>query len=126
MPKKRNIPENLLSEITNKYLNDRKSYNLAKLSEQYNIPYSTLRRYLLAHLKAEDLENALIEDTLPYEGFEFLKIGDTYQWDRGLTIWKVEGIKRMDGEKIFVIVPCDYRAKNHYICEDFIEADQPI
>jgi len=116
MPKKRIIQKKMLEEIANKYLANKKEFNLAKLSESYDIPYSTLRRYLLSYLKESDLES--VEDFLPYEGFEYLSIGDTYQWDYHLTVWLIVEIRNMDGDKVFVLIPSDNQNKRHWVCDE--------
>lgn len=117
MPKKRNLPKHLIEEIANKYIEDKKIYNLAKLSNEYKIPYSTLRRYLLNYLKSSDLDLILVEESLPYEGFEYLAVGDTYQWDEHLTIWQIVETRRVDGEKIFILIPTDKKANKHWVCD---------
>lgn len=121
MPKKRNIDKDVLKEIAERYISNRKSDNLARLGKEYDIPYSTLRRYLLKFIKIENLEESITEDYLPFEGFEYLKLGDTYQFGDHLTTWLIKSLKKVDGEKVFIIVPVHYRnAKRHWICDELV------
>lgn len=124
MPKKRNIDRTVLKEIAERYISNRKSDNLARLGKEYDIPYSTLRRYLLKFIKIENLEESITEDFLPYEGFEYLKIGDTYQFSDHLTIWLIKSLKKIDGEKVFIIIPVHKKTYGrHWICNDLVIDD---
>lgn len=115
MPKKRNIPSDVLRDIALRYIENKKSNNLAALSKEINIPYSTLRRYLLNYLKDNALETVLLEEYLPYEGFEYMSVGDTYQWEGVSTVWHISTIKRMDGEKVFVSVQTHTKSSRHWL-----------
>lgn len=118
MPKKRVISSQLLEEAAQKYIEDKKANNIARLSDCYGIPYSTLRRYLLNYIENNNLSSSLIEEHLPYEGFEYLLIGDTYQFAEHLTLWLIKDCKKIDGDKVFIIVPAVSLAMRHWICDD--------
>lgn len=118
MPKKRVISSKLLEEAAQKYIEDKKVNNIARLSESYDIPYSTLRRYLLTYIENNNLSSSLVEEHLPYEGFEFLSIGDTYQFAAHLTLWFIKECKKVDGDRVFIVVPTDEFSKKHWICND--------
>lgn len=122
MPKKRSISDELLEEAAKQYIANKKNNNIARLSSKYEIPYSTLRRYLLTYIDENDLSNNLIEEYLPYEGFEYLQIGDTYQFASHLTLWLVKDFKKIDGDKVFIIVPANAKAERHWLC-DILEGD---
>lgn len=124
MPKKRNIDKDILKEIAERYISNRKTDNLARLGKEYDIPYSTLRRYLLKFIKVENLEESITEDFLPFDGFEYLKIGDTYQFGDHLTIWLIKSLKKIDGEKVFIIVPVHIKnTTRHWICDELVIED---
>lgn len=118
MPKKRSISTSLLEEAAEKYIKNRKQYNIAKLSDQYDIPYSTLRRYLLNYIDRNSLTSNLVEDFLPYEGFEYLELGDTYQFAEHLTIWLIKGHRKLDGDRVFLLIPTNKKSERHWICDD--------
>lgn len=117
MPKKRTISEELLQEAAQKYIVDKKDNNIARLSKRYGIPYSTLRRYLLTFIDENNLSDSLVEDYLPFEGFEYLKIGDTYQYATHLTLWLVKDVKKIDGDKVYILVPTVTFSDRHWICD---------
>lgn len=117
MPRKRFISSELLEEAAEKYISDRKNNNIAKLSDSYDIPYSTLRRYLLTYIEENSLSDNLVEEHLPYEGFEYLDIGDTYQFAEHLTLWYVKSCKKIDGDVIIILVPVQKRSRRHWICD---------
>lgn len=116
--RKRLISASVLENAAKKYIEDKKANNIAKLSKLYGIPYSTLRRYLLNYIEENNLSGSLIEDYLPYEGFEYLNIDDTFQFSEHLTIWLVQELKKIDGDTVFVIVPAPKTSKRHWICDE--------
>lgn len=105
----------LLKEIAKKYISDKRKNNISVLAEEYGIPYPTLRRHLNRFILENDLEDLIREDQLPYEGFEYLSIGDTFQHAENLTIWEISMKKRVDGDVIFVIRPTKKKARRHWI-----------
>lgn len=123
MPKKRKISPKLLADAAKKYISDRKTHNIARLASECGIPYSTLRRYLLAYIKDNDLMDNLIEDYLPFEGFEHLRLGDTYQFAEHMTIWLVKDLRKLDGERVFILAPAPTRARRHWVCLTLYEEE---
>ena len=104
-----------LKKIVDEYISDRRKNNISVLAKKYNIPYPTLRRHIHRFIKENGLEDLVREDQLPYKGFEFLSVGDTFQHAEELTIWIVVEKKKVDGDLIFVIVPSKIRSKRHWI-----------
>lgn len=111
-----------LKQIVNEYISDRRKNNISVLSKKYNIPYPTLRRHIHRFIKENDLEDLVREDQLPYKGFEFLSVGDTFQHSEELTVWIVVEKKKVDGDLIFVIVPSKIRGRRHWIGTRLVDA----
>ena len=108
------ISEELLIEIANKYVSDKVTYNMARLSSTYDIPYSTLRRHLLAYIALHNLDEMFKEDHLDVEFFPDLQVGDTYQYADHLIIWKVKERRKMDGDLVWVATPVKMRSPRHW------------
>lgn len=121
MPKKRSISDSVLNETVVKYLKNKKKFNIAQLSKAYSIPYSTLRRYLLNYIQENGLADSLIEEHLPYDGFEYLRVGETFQFAEHLTLWYIKDIKNIDGDKVYTLVPTKERSRRHWVCDVLTE-----
>lgn len=118
--KKPAIPQHILEDAVEKYIEDRKLNNIARLSDFYDVPYSTLRRYLLSYIEDNNLSSILVEEHLPLEGFEYLQLGDTFQFAEHLTLWEVKEYRRVDGEQILVLVPTKVFSERHWLCDEMV------
>lgn len=107
----------LLEEIYKEYLRDKEA-GYYDLSVKYNIPYSTLRRYILQRLKEDNIESEKDYVEFPFEGFECLKEGDTFSWSEASeTIFKAVKKARVSGELIWIFVKTNEKSKRHFIPE---------
>lgn len=97
------------------------SFNMSQLSKAYNLPYSTLRRFIKEEIKNRDLEEQFQVQYFNVEDFPFLKIGDTYQFSPTMQTWKVISITRKESDKVFELVPSRTRGTNHYVCDERVE-----
>jgi len=112
---RKKLTDALLKQIVDEYISDKRKNNISFLAKKYEIPYPTLRRHINRYIKENDLEDLVREDQLPYVGFEFLSVGDTFQHSEELTTWIVTELKKVDGDLIFVIVPSKLKSKRHWI-----------
>ncbi len=107
----------ILEEVYKEYLRDKEA-GYYDLSVKYNIPYSTLRRYILQRLKEDDIESEKDYVEFPYEGFECLKEGDTFSWSESSeTIFKAVRKTKVAGEIIWMFVKTNKRSERHFIPE---------
>lgn len=90
---------------------------IAKISRKYQLPYSTLRRFLLEELETHAMSGALRVEYLNVDDFPFLREGYTFQYDERFTIWNVVGITSKESDKVFVLIPTPNRGQRHYICD---------
>ena len=100
-------------DIVMEYLEE--GCNLSRLAKKYGIPYSSFRRYIKAQLKERDLEAECMVDYINVEDFEFLSIGETFQYADWLTKWKVVCITRRESEKVFQLVPTKVKSERHWV-----------
>jgi len=92
---------------------------ILKIAKKYNLPYSTLRRYILNYIKENNIEDPNDYETFPYEGFECLEPGDTFSWFPGGTIFLFKRIESAPyGEKIWIVYKTKQKGKNHFYPED--------
>lgn len=91
--------------------------NMSQLSRKYEIPYSTLRRFLKEEIKERKLEDKFLVQYFNVEDFPFLKIGDTYQFDAAFKTWRVKRITKKESDKVFELVPTNNKAARHFICD---------
>ena len=63
----------------------------------------------------EDIDD---EDFFNVEDFDYLKIGDTYQWSDTTKVWRVSGRTIKESEEVFILVPCKVKAVVHWICRE--------
>jgi len=117
------LTDDELKQIVDEYLTNKRQNNISVLAKKYNIPYPTLRRHIHKYIKDNGLEDLIREDQLPYKGFEFLEIGDTFQHSEELTIWIITEKKKVDGDIIFVMVPSRIKSKRHWVGRRLVKDD---
>lgn len=109
------LTDELLRKLVELYTEDKKKNNISQLSKRYKIPYPTLRRKIAQYLLQNDLEDLVREEYLPVEGFDYLSVGDTFQFEAILTIWYVKTQKKLDGDLVWVIIPTKQKGKRHWV-----------
>lgn len=106
----------LLEEIYKEYINSPDA-SYYELSIKYDVPYSTLRRYILLKLEENGLENEKKTEEFPYEGFECMQPGDTFSWFPGGTIFRALRTEKIAGEKVWIFAKANVKAERHFYPE---------
>jgi len=117
MPRRISKDKLLLLEKAFEIYISNKETNYYELSVQFNVPYSTLRRYIINKMKELDLENDRKYIEFPYEGFECLKEGDTFSWYEGGSIFRFVKKEKVSDEIIWLTVETKTKSANHFIPE---------
>jgi hypothetical protein len=92
--------------------------NISLISRKFDSPYSTLRRFLNEEKKIRQQEDIDDEDFFNVQDFDYLGVGDTYQWSDTTKVWRVSGKTIKESEEVFVLVPCKVKAHTHWVCRE--------
>jgi len=95
---------------------------IARVARKYELPYSTLRRFLLEELEKKAMAGLLRVDYINVTDFPFLKEGYTFQYDERFTLWSVVGVTVKESDKVFILIPVQSRGEKHYICDQEVAA----
>lgn len=90
---------------------------IARVARKYELPYSTLRRFLLEELENKAMAGLMRVDYINVADFPFLKEGYTFQYDERFTIWSVVGVTVKESDKVFILIPVTQQGEKHFICD---------
>jgi hypothetical protein len=117
MPRKISKDKIILLEKAFELYVQNKSTNYFELSQQFNLPYSTLRRFIINKMKEFDIENNRKFIEFPYEGFECLNEGDTFSWYDGGAIFKFVKKEKISDEIFWLAVETKTKTENFFLSE---------
>jgi translation initiation factor 2 gamma subunit (eIF-2gamma) len=117
MPRKKIIDDNQIKVIVEEYLSDN-SINYLALSEKYNIPYSTIRRYILKFIESNNINNTKEIEYFPIEGFECMRPGFTFSWLPGGSIFEFIKKEKVYGELCWIARRTEKKGIKHFLPED--------
>lgn len=117
MPRKKIIDDNQIKVIVDEYLSNN-SINYLALSEKYNIPYSTIRRYILKFIENNNINNTKEIEYFPIEGFECMHPGFTFSWLPGGSIFEFIKKEKVYGELCWVARRTEKKGTKHFLPED--------
>jgi hypothetical protein len=96
--------------------------NMSEISEKYDVHYSNLRRFIKHELKERNLEQSFNVQYFNVEDFQWLDIGDTFQFAEWLTVWRVNKIIEKENELVFEISPSTTKnARRHWVNDELQE-----
>lgn len=114
----------IYAQVYHLYIQDKRKFNLHRMSKEYGVPYSSLRRAVMNLIRLNHSEDTVTEMTLPVHGFEHLQPGDTYQFAETMTLWLVLRRDLADMEDVWLLKPEPQRRRGqrHWILDRMVGA----
>ena len=113
-----------LKPISNDIMDDFLNHdlNMSEIADKYDVHYSNLRRFIKYELRERNLEQSFNVQYFNVEDFQWLDIGDTFQFAEWLTVWRVNKIIEKENELVFEISPSNTKnSRRHWVNDELQE-----